>query len=274
MTARPLIKENYVKYLEGTLPIILSAPHGGVLKPKDIPNRTTGVFDIDSNTSELTHEILEEFFIQTNNYPYAIVMDLSRTKVDANRAIHEATTKDEKAIATYNTFHDFIKESKSKVDKKFKKGIYIDIHGQSHSHGHIEFGYLLFNDTLKLSDEEIEKHAEKSSIKTLKDFSDKSFVELLKGETSLSGLINKKGLKAMPSQDKPYDENGEYFEGAYNTFTYSSLDGSSVSSIQAEFPFVGYRDTKENRKKTAKAFVSSLIEYMKLHFGFDFKKTF
>jgi len=65
---------------------------------------------------------------------------------------------------------------------------------------------------------------------------------------------------------------GNYFEGAYNTKTHGSLDNGAVSSIQAEFPYIGCRDTKENRKKTAKAFVESLIEYMSIHFGIDLKQ--
>lgn len=271
MTKKQLINKNYVNYLEGDMPIIISASHGGTLKPKDIPNRIKGVFEIDANTNELTHDILEEFYNQTNNYPHAVIMDLSRRKVDANRTLDEATTKSKKAINSYESFHSFVNNAKEKVDEKFQRGLYIDIHGQSHSHKHIEFGYLLFNDTLKLSDEEIRAHQESSSIKTLGQFSKHCFVEQLKGKTSLSGLMNKKEFKAIPSLDMPYAKCGNYFEGAYNTKTHGSLDGGAVSSIQAEFPFKGCRDTKQNRKKTAKAFVQSLIEFTKIHFDIDLK---
>ena len=271
MTSKPLINENHVKYIPGTIPIIISASHGGVLKPKDIPNRTIGVFEIDANTNELTHEILEEFFTQTRNYPHAVIMNLSRKKIDANREINEAVTKNEKAINSYERFHNFIKDAKIKVDDRFKKGLYIDIHGQSHAHQHIEFGYLLFNDTLKLNDEQLKEHQKLSSIKTLGNFSKHCFVEQLKGKLSLSGLMSKRDFKSIPSRDMPYAKCGNYFEGAYNTKTYSSLDNSSVSSIQAEFPYIGCRDTKENRKKTAKALVESLIEYMDIHFNINLK---
>ena len=204
MTNRPIINNNYVKYIEGSIPIIISAPHGGVLKPKGIPNRKKGVFEIDANTNELTHEIIEEFFTQTNNYPHTIIMNLSRKKVDANRDVINATTKHPKALDSYNSFHNCIKEARIKVDKKFQKGLYIDIHGQSHKHKHIEFGYLLFNDTLKLSNEEIKEHQKVSSIKTLGNFSKHCFIEQLKGETSLSGLMNKREFKSIPSLDMPY----------------------------------------------------------------------
>ena len=271
MTKKQQINKNYVNYVEGNIPIIISASHGGTLKPKEIPNRKKGVFEMDTNTKELTHEILEEFYSQTKSYPHTVIMNLSRKKVDANRDIEEATTKNAHAIKSYESFHNFIKDAKEQVDKSFQKGLYIDIHGQSHEHKHIEFGYLLFNDTLKLSDEEIRAHQKSSSIKTLGKFSKHCFVEQIKGETSLSGLMHKKAFKAIPSLDMPYAKCGNYFEGAYNTKTHGSQDDGAVSSIQAEFPYKGCRDTKQNRKKTAKAFVQSLIEFTKIHFDIDLK---
>lgn len=272
MTKKPLVNEHHVEYLEGSLPIILSAPHGGVLKPKHIKTRNSGVFDIDANTAQLTHEILDEFFFQTNQYPHTVIMNLSRTKVDANREKKEAISNCEHANNSYEQFHEFIDQSVKKVEKQFQKGIYIDIHGQSHSHGHIEFGYLLFNDCLKHNDEELEKLHKCSSITTLSQFSPYSFVEQIKGDYSLSQLMHTQGFKSIPSQQMPYAKCGNYFEGAYNTQNYSSQNGSMVSSIQAEFPFKGCRDTKKNRQKTAKAFVQSLITFIDVHFNIDLKK--
>ena len=36
--------DDYVTYMPGELPVILSAPHGGRLKPEHLPNRTVGCF--------------------------------------------------------------------------------------------------------------------------------------------------------------------------------------------------------------------------------------
>jgi len=272
MTKRPLINQNYVEYIQGSLPIILSAPHGGTYDPKYIQNRKSGVFDIDSNTKELTQEILEAFLNQTNAYPHAILMNLSRKKVDVNRSLSDALDNQGKALDSYNSFHNFIQNAKIKVHDKFQKGIYIDIHGQSHEHQHIEFGYLLFNDTLKLDDKNLLEHQKLSSIKTLGNYSDKCFIEQIKGTSSLSGLMSSRNFKSIPSQDMPYAKCGNYYEGAYNTQVYCSQDDGSISAIQVEFPYIGCRDTKENRQKTAKAFVESLIEFMNIHFNINLKK--
>jgi len=273
MTRRPSINENFIEYLEGSLPIIISAPHGGTFAPNDIVNRTDGVFDRDDYTKELTLEIIEEFFKQTNCYPHTIMMDLCRTKVDANREENEAVSKDEQSIATYRSFHSFIEESISKVGKKYQKGLYLDIHGQSHQHKAIEFGYLLTNDILRLENDKLSAYAKRSSIATISDYSDYSFIEQIKGDYSLGTLMSKKGFASIPSKDMPYaSKDDEYFEGAYNTKTYASTNGNCVSAIQIEFPYY-CRESNVNRKETAKAIVSSILEFMKTHFNLNLKKV-
>lgn len=269
MTYKPLIKENFVEYLEGTLPIIISAPHGGTYKPNNIKIRQKGVFEIDAYTKELTQDIVEAFFQQTNAYPHTVIMNLARNRVDANRAFKEAVSEDKKGQNAYHSFHGFIAKSKETVASQYGRGIYIDIHGQSHKHRCIEFGYLLHNDVLKLGNEKLENYQNLSSIKTMANFSDYTFIEQIKGSFSLSGLMDKQGFKSIPSRKIPFESKGDYFEGAYNTLKYSSLNGHCVSSIQVEFPFKHCRDTKANRQRTAKAFVSSLIEFVKLHFDIN-----
>lgn len=263
---------NYVKYLQGTLPIIISAPHGGTLKPKHIPNRTYGKKGRDKYTDLLTQDIALEFFNQTGKYPYIIILDLARKKLDANREIKEAAQENQEAIKVYNTFHSAIQNSIEEVNQKFKKGLYIDLHGHSHPNNYIEFGYLLSNDILKLSDEEIKKHQELSSIKNLSKISKEPFIEQLKGKNSLSGIMSKKGYKTIPSQDIPYALDDKYFKGAYNTKKYGSYYGGNINSIQVEFPRIGFRDTQQNRKKLAKEFVNSIIEFIMIHYDINLKK--
>lgn len=258
---------NDITYYEGNAPIILSAPHGGEENPNNIKSRITGVNERDDNTLELTQLILEEFYTQTSLTPHAIIASISREKVDLNREEKEAF-EDLEAKIIYDTFHSNIENSISKVDKEFKKGLFIDIHGQSHSHGCIEFGYILDNNILKLPDVELEKYKDKSSIRKLCKESPSSFIELLKGSNSLGSLMNKEKFNSIPSNDFPYAKDDDYFEGAYNTIKYNSYQDSNISSIQVEFPYIHSRDTKDNIQKTAKAFTSSLVQFLNIHMGF------
>lgn len=256
--------KNFIRFYEGELPIILSAPHGGDQKPSSIKNRTDGVFDKDDFTIELTQLIIEEFKTLTNKIPYAIISEISREKVDINRKPSEAY-EDEKAKIVYDEFHNLIKSSEKKVERDFKKGIYIDIHGQSHPKGYLEFGYLLDNSILKLPDINLREFQSKSSIKTLSKFSKESFIDQIKGPHSMGSLMCNDGFDSVPSIKLPYATDDNYFEGAYDTIRYGSLDGSNISGIQIEFPYLNCRDTQENRKRCAKVFVKSLIKFIEIH---------
>ena len=264
------IKKDYIKYYEGNVPLILSAPHGGDLIPNEIAKRSKGVFDKDDYTYELIELIIEEFYKQTNLTPYAIIAEISRELVDINREPNEAY-EDKKAKLSYDTFHDFIKYSRKMIDQKFKKGLYIDIHGQSHPKAYLEFGYLLNNDILALHESELREYKCKSSINTLSDFSQECFIDQLRGPHSMGSLMSNQGYDSIPSVKLPYASDGNYFEGAYDTIRYGSLDNGNINGIQIEFPYLGCRDTHENRINCAKAFVNSILEFMKIHLQINLK---
>jgi hypothetical protein len=257
-------KQNYIRYYEGNIPLILSAPHGGQTKPDEIKTRTKGVFDLDDYTLELTENIIDEFNKQVGKTPYAVIGEISRHKVDLNRQRDEAY-EDEKAKIIYDEFHSLIQKSEKEIDAKFQKGLYIDIHGQSHPKGYLEFGYLLVNDTLKLTDTYLLEYQDKSSIRTLSKFSSECFLYQLKGPHSLGSLMCNEGYDSIPSVKLPYATDGNYFEGAYDTIRYGSLQGGNISGIQIEFPYKNIRDTQEHREKCAKAFVKSIIRFMDVH---------
>jgi len=264
------ITKNYIKYYQGNAPIILSAPHGGEEKPKEIKTRSKGVFDKDDYTYELTELIIEEFYKQTQLTPYGVIADISRVKVDINREKEEAY-EDEKASIPYNQFHDFIKNAKKEIEEKFSKGLYIDIHGQSHPKGYLEFGYLLDNSILKQYDGDLKENAKNSSISSLSKFTKECFIDQLRGPHSMGSLMCNQGYDSIPSVKLPYASDDNYFEGAYDTIRYGSLKGGNISGIQIEFPYKDVRDTKENREKCAKAFVESLLIFIKIHLDIDLK---
>lgn len=267
----PAFEENYIKIYRGNAPVIFGAPHGGLIKPKDIKTRQSGVHDIDAYTFDLTELIVREFYKRTNLTAYTVMAKISRTKVDINREQAEAF-EDAKAKESYDTFHDFLKQSRIEIEKNFGRGLYIDIHGQSHPNPFIEFGYLLDNETLKLEDHQLKKYQKLSSINTMARFSKESFLEQLKGKNSLGTLMTQNGFNSIPSSKIPYALDGNYFEGAFNTIKYGSLSRGNISGIQIEFPFNGVRDLSTNREKCAKVFVDCLLKFMNIHLNFDLEK--
>lgn len=81
--------DDYVEYQVGTLPIVISVPHGGGIEPANIPDRTCGNPTLvrDANTIEVGRAMSDSNFSRTGCYPHVVYCHLRRTKLDANRTI-------------------------------------------------------------------------------------------------------------------------------------------------------------------------------------------
>ena len=51
----------FVHWQAGTIPIIITVPHGGSLRPEFMPNRTSGCIEEDEWTVELAHDIYQRW---------------------------------------------------------------------------------------------------------------------------------------------------------------------------------------------------------------------
>ena len=157
----------FIEYLPGTLPLVISAPHGGYLKPAGMPDRQEGKVEQDGFTQEMARALREEFLARTGGTPYLIICRLHRVKVDCNREIKEAAQGNALAEKAWHEYHDAIEQAKAAVQTAFGAGLYIDLHGQRHAEGRVEIGYLLTPKELALDDEAIAKLAVKTGIREL-----------------------------------------------------------------------------------------------------------
>src|SRR5687767_8003787 len=66
-------EKEYIEYLPGDLPLVISAPHGGREAPEDIPQREKGVVQIDTNTQELARAIAGEIHARTGHRAHLII---------------------------------------------------------------------------------------------------------------------------------------------------------------------------------------------------------
>ena len=150
-------KNDFIEYVVGNLPVVISVPHGGYLKPSTIPDRVLGTAGHqDTQTQELAREIIELFRKQTDKVPHVIINRLHRDKLDANRELFDAAQDDPIASDAWNEFHGFIDTAEQRIQQEFGKGLYIDLHGHRHEWQVIELGYLLVSNQLKLSDAELD----------------------------------------------------------------------------------------------------------------------
>ena len=128
--------EKYIKFERGSLPLIISVPHGGTLEIKGIPNRSQGVLGIDKATIELTQELnsllkkLSPKYFSTQQTPSTIVSKIRRKQIDLNREQSEAYSPDSNLAEKYYLFyHDKIKEVILENINKFDISILLDLHG-------------------------------------------------------------------------------------------------------------------------------------------------
>lgn len=258
-------ENNYVEYLPGALPIVISAPHGGREKPEEIPTRTVGKVDIDTNTQELARTIRAEFRAQMGRRPHLIVCRLHRSKLDCNREIVEAAAGDPVAEKAWAEYHAFIEKAQKAAIAKAGKVFYIDLHGQSHRDRRIELGYLHDQETLAKPDRELNALASTGSLRKIAEKSKLSYVELLRGPRSLGALLEARGFPCSPSPGRPVPVL-PFFAGGYSTRRHVPAD-APVAGLQIECNLAGVRDTAANRQRFATALVAALREYLAEHFA-------
>jgi hypothetical protein len=266
-------RKEYIEYIPGNLPIVLSAPHGGYNKTNEISDRTRSALNQDKQTLELTLDLQKEFYNATGRYPYVIINRLHRTELDPNREYEVATQGDSIAGIAYNEFHEFIESAEKDVFEKWGTGFYIDIHAHPYQDRKIELGYLLEADLLFFSDEELndDLFIIKSSIKNFIKKSKYSFAEVIRGEVSLGAMLEKQGYPSLPSPEKPEPKDQFFFSGGYNTAVHASKPEYNFNGLQIETYWDGLRDTPENINKFSKVFVEILIDYLKLHYEMDLR---
>ncbi|MFX1393580.1 MAG: N-formylglutamate amidohydrolase [Promethearchaeota archaeon] len=146
---------NYLEIREGTVPIILSCPHGGFLRPKKIPDKLKGVQIADKNKFLISKKIIQVLFQKFNIQIYYILSKIHRSKVDFNRPPRAFSAFNHDSIEAkriHHIYHEFIQKFYHKCLSKFKRCLFIDLHGFTKPHEDypdIIFGHL-FGNTLKI----------------------------------------------------------------------------------------------------------------------------
>jgi hypothetical protein len=261
---------SYVRFVAGSLPLIISAPHGGTQTPGTIPDRSgPGITTVrDAETDVLAHVLRAAFEAETGNAPHVIVVELHRRKLDANREIVEAAEGNAAAERAWLEYHGFIEAARQHVIEQFGRGLYIDLHGHGHTIQRLELGYLLSATQLASDGATLNSAVltQRSSIRTLAETGSATHVELLRGSHSLGTLFELHGYPAVPSASQPHPDGDPYFTGGYNTQRHGSRNGGPIDGVQIEANMQGVRDTGASRAGFATALVSVIDAYFAAHY--------
>ncbi len=264
--------ERYVEYLAGDLPIVLTSPHGGRLKPDSIPNRTEGATDIDANTQELARSLADEFFLRTGHRVHLVASHLHRLKLDPNREIKEAAAGNATAERAWTEYHAAIRGALAAAVARHSFAFLVDLHGHAHPIARLELGYALDAKQLNRTDTAFDS-AGLIAVSTISDLHTRlggSAATLLRGPTSLGALFAARGYRATPSPADAQPGDGPFFSGGYTVRQHAGGATPQVDGLQIECHRVGVRDTPENRAKFARVAAEVLTLFVEAHYPFTF----
>lgn len=255
--------KKHVEHIWGDLPLILCSPHGGALRPEEIPDRAFGVLGADVCTQELTRLVAAEVEKLGGHRPHLILCHLHRSKLDPNREVNEAAQGNPDAIKAWKLYHSLIEQARAAVVRQHGFAFLIDLHGQNHPGERVELGCLHTPSELARPAEELNSAAfiERGSLALLVKKSGLSYGEVLHGPRSMGALLAVKGYRSTPSPQMPVPD-APYFSGGYTVARHCK---GTTTGLQVEVNRSRLRDTPANRAKFAEAFASVLQDYLAGH---------
>ena len=233
---------------EGKLPIILSAPHGGLAAIPGVPERTgeglpkgpSGFFTgRDVGTEQLAYALAAAIEAKMGKKPYLVAAKFHRKYTDANRP-PEIAFEHPKAKVVYAAYHDTLARYCRNVRNTYGRGLLLDLHGQGTAKDTV-FRGTKDGKTVTLL---IERFGEKAH----------------NGPRSFFGLMAREGMKIHP-EDGGKERAG--FTGGYIVQTYGSHKGFKIDAIQLEFG--GDYRAKDKVKDTAARVAAVVANFAKLY---------
>ena len=249
--------EPLVDLQRGTLPIVLSAPHGGLEEVPGVPPRTNRpanpppgtprwVTGTDVNTRVLAQKIARELQLRLGGTPYFVFARFHRKYIDANRAPDDSYEV-EAAKLHYEAYQNALARFCGEVRKKHGVGLMIDVHGQASFKDEILVGTV--------------------GGKTGKLLVERQGVEALVGREGIVGYLIDAGLKPKPELNSANLNVAAGLNGGFNVQTYGSHRPGGIDAVQFEYGS-NYR-TKENlddtARRTAEAIETFYRTYLSKH---------
>lgn len=216
----PKKAEEPVSVQKGTLPIIVSAPHGGKIPLPDVPERIG--LDVkmfakvrDTNTDLLAEKFIAAIEKQLGGKVWFVIARCERRFVDFNRP-REGAYENDKAKPAYDAYHTALDSACKAVKEKHGSGLLLDIHGQGAFEGQICRGTQNGKSVSLL----VQRHGRAA----------------LTGKNSVLGQMERAGFKILPACDAAEDVKEEAkFNGGFMVQNYGSHTGYGIDVLQLEF---------------------------------------
>ncbi len=246
-------KKDMVTFLEGDLPILLTAAHGGTLKPDDINTprskekgyklRDTETFNdqCDENTYELVFGLAGRLKEQTGKIPYVVAANFDRKYIDANRnhlllgsedlPYENHAYNDPAGQKYFARYHNTVREFVADIKKRFKgEGLMFDIHGTTLQDRRMVVGMVNYD---PLDFQRYFRRGHVSVDKLLERF---GFDPLYHPFTGFLSLLNDQPLPgALRTEVIPTDRfQRSGLSGGFTVTTYGSNRPDGINAFQLE----------------------------------------
>ncbi|ELU06908.1 hypothetical protein CAPTEDRAFT_229272 [Capitella teleta] len=208
----------------------------------------------DMHTLEIAVQLHERLCqLMGGRCPALVLNQIHRKKMDPNRPLDDAAQGSRPAVLAFFEYHGFINAT---VYSFCGPSLFIDIHGHTHAKQRAELGYLVYSSRLRSGD----FGPEDTSINSLvfHQRSHVTFENLLRGQRSLGGFMNREGLRATPSpNDRAPAPGDSYFSGGYSVQLHGSRSEGTMDAIQIEI-------SREQRSDAGRpAFVEGLAKALR-----------
>ncbi|MBY0308283.1 MAG: N-formylglutamate amidohydrolase [Phycisphaerales bacterium] len=204
----------------GTLPIIISAPHGGSIRVPGSKDRAAkGAVTVrDVNTADIALLVAQRLTDKLGAKPYFVIAQFPRKDADPNRAEDEAVENDA-ARAQYRAYHRALQAAVSECRERFGDALLIDLHGQ------VKRPEALVRGT--------------RNGKTVSALVKRAGLPALSGPDSLFGQLKAKGYAVIPDVGENADGNAAegretFFDGGFIVAHYGSDQPGGIDAVQVE----------------------------------------
>lgn len=234
---------------EGSIPILISAPHGGTLgipgvEPREGKGLKTGPSGFfvgrDGGTQELALAVVEAIEEEVGEKPYFVISATHRKYLDPNRPASIAL-EDNAMQPVYDRYHQTMVKFTTQIINNHQQGLLLDLHGQGSKRD------TVFRGTSN----------GKTVSRLIREFG-KSAHE---GEQSFFGILQSAGWTVHPNPFDGKEQSG--FTGGYIVQTYGSHQAIGIDAMQLEMGAI-YR-TKESRERIARELAKAIVQYSKLY---------
>ena len=282
-------RNGYVEFRPGTLPLVISVPHDGTLRPTEIPDRTDGSRSADALVAAMAGYISDTLATITGGRrPHFVFMRLHRIKLDANRdTVASGATGAYAAGVANGEYHSILDTAMALAHRQFGPAQHVDLHGNSHPQQMIELGYGLGSATLELSNAQLNSRPgleDSSHVRVTSRRSPLSFAAFIRGSSSLGTLLANSGYVASPSAQTPSPGFSSFYGAVDHTGYTVRRHGcgilrrrpnpgdptGQVCSVMMETPrSVGADTTVAARKRFAGATARALLAFLRAHYGYS-----